>query len=271
MCTFTQLKWFQKSKKSHSYTPINTTLLLTWTINPKIWNTITYKNSLDPNVRIKEYLKAVYFYVTISDFKNIVFCENSNFNCKEYIDNISYIAKLYNKNFEFIQFMWNHNETITRKTYSYWEWEILDYAFDNSRLLKQSKSRYKITWRYIIYNINDIIKSSEEMENLLFRWLRSLSFFSIDTSFFKVSNEIYKKYLYNTKTLTQKDRCIEKIFYEKLNWENIKFWELNVLPKKDWYRDDWHYEKLYHHIFLKLWFWNIENKIMKFLDKLYNR
>ena len=246
------------------------TLLLTWTINPQIWKTIKYKNSLNPKVRIKEYIKSLFFYITISDFDNIVFCENSNYKCEEYMKNINHIAKLYNKNFEFLQFIWNHKETIQRKTYSYWEWEILDYAFNNSKLLKQSKSRYKITWRYIIYNINDIIKSSQNTENLLFRWLWSFSFFSIDTSLFKVSNEVYKKYLYDSKILTEKNKCVEKIFYEKLNWKDINFWKLEVLPKKDWYWDDWHYENIYHHILLKLWFRNMKNIVMLFLSRLYN-
>ena len=247
------------------------TLLLTWTIAPNNWITkFNYKNSLSPEKRLREYENSLKYYIEDFLFEKIVFCENSNYDCENWKKEMTQFAKENNKSLEIIQFSWNVEKTL-ELSYSYGEWECIDYAFDNSKLLKESTNRWKITWRYIIKNINDIVKSSDKYENLLFKWLRPLWFFAIDTSIFKVSNEIYKQYLYNAKNDITKEnnKCIENIFYDRIRNQKISFWKIKVLPKKDGYRDAWHEEKWYHHVLLYFWLWSEWNIIGKMLDTMF--
>jgi hypothetical protein len=247
------------------------TLLLTWTIAPSNWiSKFNYKNSLDPKKRLKEYENSIKYYIEDSLFEKIVFCENSNYSCENRKTEMYKFAKDNNKKLEILQFQWNVEKTL-ELSYSYWEGECIDYAYENSDLLKGSLNRWKITWRYIIKNINDLIKTSDRYENLLFRWLRPLWFFAIDTSIFKVSNNTYKKYLYDAKNdiTRENNKCIENIFYDRIRNKNISCWKLKVLPKKDWYWDAWHTEKWYHHVLLFFWLWNWWSFVDKILDMLF--
>ena len=154
------------------------TLLLTWTIAPSNWiKKFNYINSLNPEKRLKEYETSIKYYITESLFDKIVFCENSNYNCEKRKNEMYIFTKKNSKLLEIIQFQWNIEKTL-ELTYSYWEWECIDYAFKNSKLLRESKNRWKITWRYIIKNINDIILSADKYENLLFKWMWPLWFFA---------------------------------------------------------------------------------------------
>lgn len=250
------------------------TLLLTWTIFPSTWiKKFNYKNSLDPQKRLKEYENSIKYYITESFFDKIVFCENSNYSCEGWKHKMYKFAKENWKELEILQFQWNVEKTL-ELNYSYWEWECIDYAFDNSLFLKKSTNWFKITWRYIIKNINKIIETSDKYDNLLFKRLRPLWYFAIDTSIFKVSNDVYKKYLYNANIDITKEnkKWIENVFYDRLRNKKICFWKLKVLPKKDWYWDSWFYEKWYHHVLLFLWLWNEWTILSKFIDKLiYNK
>lgn len=247
------------------------TLLLTWTIAPNNWITkFNYKNSLDPQKRLKEYENSIKYYIEDSLFEEIVFCENSNYNCEDWKIKMWKFAKDKNKTLEILQFQWNVKKTL-ELSYSYWEGECLDYAYKNSKFLKESINRWKITWRYVIKNINDLIKSSDKYENLLFRWLRPLWFFTIDTSIFKVSNDTYEKYLYDAKNDITKEnnKCIEHIFYDRIRNKKINCGKLKILPEKDWYWDAWHIKKWYHYVLLFFWLWNESNLACKILDILF--
>ena len=243
------------------------TLHLTWTIAPTLGIKKFYKNTLDPRQRLKEYDKAIKFYIKMSQFKNIVFCENSNYSCKHRKKSIYKLAKMYDKNLEILQFEWSNKTLIL--SYSYWEGECIDYAFDNSTLIKNSNNWRKITGRYIITNINEITSSSNT-ENLLFKWMWPLQYFMIDTSFFKVTNMIYEKYLYNAKNdITVKNKkCIESLYYDRLRYKDIHFWRLKILPIKEWFRDSGYNKRWYHGILLKLWFRNEGTYLSYSIDKV---
>lgn len=249
----------------------NRTLLLTWTIAPNNWiKKFDYKHSLDPEKRLKEYENSIKYYISESIFDRIVFCENSNYKWNNWKDKMYEFANINNKWLEIIQFQWNEEKTL-ELNYSYGEWECIDYAFKNSRFLKDSESRRKITWRYIIWNINKIIEKSDKYENLLFKRMWPLWFFAIDTSVFKVTNNVYNKYFFDAKNdiTVQNKKGIENIFYDRTRNQQIEFWKLKVLPKKDGYRDSWFYEKRYHHILLFLWLWNEWTYISKTMDHFF--
>ena len=60
---------------------------------------------MDRNIenRKKDYIRALLYYITQSNFDNIVFCENSNANLEEFV-NVINIAKIFNKNLEILIF-----------------------------------------------------------------------------------------------------------------------------------------------------------------------
>jgi hypothetical protein len=53
-------------------------LLLTSTITPNVSIKNKSSQELDVNSRVKDYLRALVYYITQSDFDAIVFCDNSN-------------------------------------------------------------------------------------------------------------------------------------------------------------------------------------------------
>lgn len=195
------------------------TLLLTGTIKPnkeivKIW----YTHNINSEIRYKTYLDNIIFYLTKTNFSNIVFCENSNYPIKD-IKLLEDTAFKYNKKIEILQFSWNEELTL-KYGYWYWEAEILDYAFENSILIKNSKNWYKLSWRYLLINSNDIINSYKNDNIYLFKLFR-FAFFSICTAFFKINNDFFEKNFYKKwieyynqyfKT-SQKKTSIERIWY----------------------------------------------------------
>jgi len=175
------------------------TLLLTWTIKPNNdWKqkstVLSDRNFFVPEYRLKQYISTILYYITQSNFDNIVFCENSNYGIKN-IEDIKNIAKLFNKKFELLQFKWDR-EKIVKYSYHYWEAEIFDFAFENSNLIQKSAGFFKATWRYIIKNINDLIEDYKNYEYFFYKWFGLNSTLCVNTAFFKVSRKFYKENLY---------------------------------------------------------------------------
>lgn len=242
------------------------TLLLTWTITPHSELGITgYASaSLDPKIRLQQYLKAFVYYISESDFHFFVFCENSSYPIEKEKKLLQELADLYGKEIEFLQFKGDHQMTLS-KGYGYGEGECLDYAFKHSKLLKKSASWYKITWRYIYSNINQIIASSEKNKNLFFRRMRPLAYFCLCTAFFKVENKVYEKYLYNCKTQLHSGQTIEAQFYHQLRNTEISCWNLKYIPQR--IRDPKVLKTYrYHKLLLWLGIRNVNTKFGKLLD-----
>ena len=167
------------------------TLLLTACIHPKF---PSHKESFY-DIREKQYEDALKYYIYNSNFTHIVFIDNSN-HVLNFIKKLQPNKKNYyiinNKTIEYISYNWNK---LTEKFfYGYWEQEIMDYALDNSTILKKlqkNDSFFKITWRYIIKNINHLIDRKEQ--ELFFRWLW---WFSCVTAIFKITKWNFINYLY---------------------------------------------------------------------------
>ncbi|MDR2415713.1 MAG: hypothetical protein LBD75_03780 [Candidatus Peribacteria bacterium] len=79
------------------------TLLLTATLHPSQKIIGKNKAELDFIHREKEYLRALCYYITDSNFVNIVFCDNSNTYLEEF-DHIKSLAKKFGKKIEFLMF-----------------------------------------------------------------------------------------------------------------------------------------------------------------------
>ena len=207
-------------------------LLMTWTISPA--KNLNYQSaSLSPEIRKLQYFKSLIFYITQSNFNKIVFCENSDYHFSKWeTDVLENLSKLYNKKIELLHFLWNFGKTI-KQWYWYWEWECIDYAIDNSKLIDNNESFYKITWRYIFWNINQIIDLHKNIKNLFIRHIM-LWYFSMNTAFFKMEKRLYKKYFYNLKEMINCGNCIEILFYHVLLKNNLYQYnnKLKVLPNR---------------------------------------
>ncbi len=170
------------------------TLLLTWTIAPSLQ--IENKSSHDLNMdkRKKDYLRAIIYYITQSNFDAIIFCDNSNTVLLEY-DVLEQLAKRYNKQLEILSFPWDDSLAIV-----YWygcgEAEIFDYVCDHSKLLKNCDSFYKITWRYILRDVNVKLNKLKDIPNYFHKQWLFMTQFTTSTAFFKISKINYQKYLY---------------------------------------------------------------------------
>ena len=246
------------------------TVLLTGCIEPtskiSIWK-YWYKWSINVNERLKDYFFSIQYYIMYSDFKNIIFCDNSNYKCLEHISILKELANIYGKNLEVLQFEWD-NVKITNTYYGYWEWEIINYALSNSKILWNCKSWYKITGRYIIENINDIIALHKDDKNLFFRLMFPYSFFSLCTALFKVSKEDYNKYLKDINCKLEAWTALESLYYKTLKKTNISVWNLKTIPHRLW-RDSRYWEiNKFHNVLLKLWLRNYNSKLWILLDYL---
>ena len=206
------------------------TVLLTWTISPnkEIGDKLWYKStSLDPKVRYFSYIDTIVYYILNSKFTHIVFCENSNypFEDKKLIEDLCYI---YNKHFELLQFVWDHKKTL-EKWYGYGDGECMDYAVDHSKLLKESKTWYKITWRYKISNINKIIDTYHGAKNI-FYVASPIGFWTIMTWFIKTNTSNYRHLFYNIKEDVAAQQILEKLYYDRLT-PTISYVYMGIYPR----------------------------------------
>ena len=201
------------------------TLLLTWCIKPK-WKILSKKDDdLVFQKRLQQYNEAISYYIAKSDFHNIVFCDNSNFDFDVNWE-MKKLAEKYNKFFEYITYDWNKESNL----YGYWysECEIVDFAFENSQYIKKSKSWYKITGRYILKDINKLIHLTSQADIYFHRQWIFDSPLTVSTSFFKISNSLYKELLYK-KHIGLYKALEQKSYYKQffLNW--------SIPVEKIWY------------------------------------
>jgi len=119
-------------------------ILLTGTITPNSYSNLTIRN---PIIRHNQYLEAVNFYLKHTELK-IVFAENSG-NC------LKKFPVLPNR-IEYLTF--NSVPMQTDKGIGYKEIEIIDFAFKNSKFIKEANSVVKITGRLKVLNLKNLVK-----------------------------------------------------------------------------------------------------------------
>ncbi len=205
---------------------INYPLLLSATINPQT----NYELKLtDSKKRYFQYIDNLVNLVSKSNFKEFVFCENSLAEIPER-ELIEKLCNFYWKKIEFISFKWN-NELIEKYTRAYGDQEIMEYALDHSEILKNNIWFYKITWRYWVKNINDIIQAWADMENVFIKW--GIWMKTVHTCFFKVSKEYFKwHFLWKYKQLKNyPNNSLEYLYYDKIkqSWINMNINNLHPI------------------------------------------
>ena len=200
------------------------TVVLTWTIAPSK-NVVMTPNqkynstSLDPKKREKEYYEAIKFYLEKSDFTTLIFCDNSNYDFS-YADELQHIAKEKWKTLELLKFQWDV-ELVTTISHWVWEAEIFDFVYENSKELHKNKTWFKVTWRYIISNINEIIKKLKEQDCYFQKWIfgKGRNFLNVSTATFKISNKIFEEYLY--KNTIKRVLLLKEI---ERNWKKLNIY-----------------------------------------------
>lgn len=115
----------------------------------------------DPAVRLNDYCKALEFYLTISTsiIERIIFVENSNSDL-EPLKRISY-SSTHDKVVEFISFP-NGNDFPPEYGKGYGEMLMLNFALDNSKIIKPNDVFWKATGRLVCNNIAQLISGSPE-------------------------------------------------------------------------------------------------------------
>ncbi|MEL7354503.1 MAG: hypothetical protein AAF171_09575 [Cyanobacteria bacterium P01_A01_bin.116] len=140
-------------------------LFLTATITPKPG--VPNLKRIDPQQRLQDYAEALRFYLThvSQSCDGIIFVENSNSDITQ-LKEIVHEQGLTNQ-VEFIVF-----DGLGYPAYydrGYGEFKLLDYGMTHSQLIKQQEGRtiiWKITGRYVVKNLAQIISSQPEKFDL---------------------------------------------------------------------------------------------------------
>lgn len=118
-------------------------ILMTATITPNTFKTLALT---DPDIRKKQYIEAITYYLTYTNFK-IVFTENSGESLKKYFDSDK-------KRLEFITY--KSMETYPDVGKGAKEFELISYALKHSKLIKKNSGIIKITGRLLVLNIDKL-------------------------------------------------------------------------------------------------------------------
>lgn len=218
-------------------------ILLTATIKPL--------GVLEPNGRndVKEreidYFKAVKFY--LEQGYRVVFIENSNTYSRLIID--------LKKQFDTLEYM-SFLSKLSHLGKSHGEVEIFHYAMSNSQFLKEVDYLIKITGRYVIKNINDVIIPTNFVSKEVYvnptrnlKWADSRLMIMKKTFYFNYFIPSVEKYLDESKKVFMEYVLMKAVFLYLLDAGELNLWP--AYPAYDAY-DGTHNEKISFGFFKRL-------------------
>ena len=199
--------------------------ILVMTASIKVNKDMAYHLHIPENERLKQYIDALIFYITESNFSDIIFADWSwyDMNQLKFLDNL---AKIYGKKLELLSLK-NDESLVVRYWKGYWESKILELVINNSKIIKNYKEFFKVTWRYVVKNINKILINEKDKWNCFFKWYYMNWKSFCNTAFFKVEKEFFNKVLYwawnnvNDKEWTYLEHIylnILKKYSNKISW-----------------------------------------------------
>lgn len=232
-------------------------LLLTATINPKFSKLTNGRNN--PSDRENDYYQAVSFYLS-KGFK-VVFVENSN----------TFSEKILSLNNKYNTLEYHCFES----KYSYLgksagEVEIFQYAFSKSQFLKEVDYIIKVTGRYIIKNLLELLTSTNFVEKEVYiNPTRNLKW--ADSRLMIMKKSFYSKYFLKAVDLyldESKKVYMENTYMKSLFLYLLEGGELNLWPSYPIYEayDGTHNEKISFTL-LKKWKYTIYYELKKFAFK----
>ena len=194
------------------------TLLLTGCIKPVEGQ--AYLALKDPEERLRQYCESLKFYLSQTDFKRIVFCENSGYPL-EFL-NLEKLATKNGKELEVISFRGNTEETRIRGK-GFGEGEIVAYALGHSRHAADIRHFVKVTGRLIVRNMEDIRGRLDMSRFYINRLLVRNDAEVLDTRLYATPVELYKQYFLNLHTGVSVEFNLEKAFTKCFYDGNIPF------------------------------------------------
>ena len=205
-------------------------LLITGAIDLSLFE-IPSTKILDREDRLFQYLESLDY--AIENYKkitHIIFCENTGYNYD--YNSLKEKAELRGKLLEVIIFKGNYS-IIQQKGKGYGEGEIIEYALDNSKYLKDCQSFYKLTGRLIVRNMDRIIAGTKSKNAFDFQpgaiYNRNQN--HIETIFYKTERDLYQKYLYQAYQDVDESKIeyLEHVYYQQLN--GLKLKSFRFLPQ----------------------------------------
>ena len=190
---------------------MDTIILLTGCINP---NGMSFTQLTDVNERQKQYVNAIHYYIKETDCK-IIFCENSN-------TNINYLFDNYSERLEILTFNGNKDK---QRGKGYGEAEIIEYAFQKSKWLKENKIVIKITGRLIVNNIKHITKSRKSKKEFITCLFHSDLKFA-DSRIICATSSFYKEF-YSKRNMIN-DSC--GVYFEHILCSTVLESPLSFIP-----------------------------------------
>jgi hypothetical protein len=203
------------------------TLIITSTIHVNSNLTVL----IDRSERKKQYLKSVLFYLESKFIDQIIICDNSNFDYRQFSN---FFEAVSSKEIECLCFEGDKKKI---QTYGkgYGEGEIMEYVMNNSKLiLKAENSFLKVTGRLKVLNIDDVLKNSNS-EKDCFQGAGSNPFKNleaIDTRFYQCTFSTFKDYLISEYKNVNDDGglFLEHCYYNKFLKAGIAVKSFNILP-----------------------------------------
>lgn len=205
-------------------------LLITGCINPVPQKYLVLK---EIRPRLEQYIQSIKFYILKSNFKSIIFCENSDYNYGN-VNELINLAKNAGKKFEWISFKGNFEKTALQGK-GFGEGEIVEYALENSKLLQKCEYFTKITGRLIVTNINKVLDLTNFDKFNIFMNRDIYRRKGVDTRLYIIKKEIYIKYFLkayeNVNDNAIHPLALEDIFYVNVLQHKAEWINLAVYPR----------------------------------------
>jgi len=181
---------------------------------------VQYLELRDRKERLRQYVRALNFYIKSQQIKKIVFCDNSNYGYSYQRERE--LAEKYGKQLEILKYE-EDEAMVSRKGKGYGEGRILEFVLRNSELLREEKYFYKITGRLIIKNIDEILRHETTKCNYFNR--NMYCYQTVDTRFFGVNKETYQKHMVKAyqRVNDGRGRYLEHCFWETLQNKEIPY------------------------------------------------
>lgn len=195
---------------------MNYPILLTATIKPQT----TYElNLTDSNKRYHQYVDNLIRLITTTNFTQFVFCENSNTWIK-HSKMLEELCSYHGKEIEILSFSWDSEKT-KQLTRAFWDQEIMEYAVQHSHILAKSEWFYKLTGRYRIKNLNEVIEKRRESKNIFIRW--GVGKDTVHTCFFKTTTSYFvEHFMWKADQLPRfENHSLERLYYRYIKQSGI--------------------------------------------------
>lgn len=196
-------------------------LIITGTISPP--NGVYGLSIIDSDIRKKQYLDSIKYYIEKTRIKKIIYCDNSL--AKEETE-LKLLAREYGKQFEWLTFV-GDNAMVIEKGKGFGEGEIMKYVFENSEIVLKCQRFIKVTGRLVVKNIDNVVKSSRKE-----KFYCNIEGNKIYTNFYIMPIKMYMDSFYNAYKQVD-DRSgffLEHSFYQSAKKNCLKIKMFSCYP-----------------------------------------